>query len=279
MDLLLYLISCVNAVANLLGKYVLGFIVFLPGWLSITIISAVTGVVLLILFKYTSNQTAIGKVRNGIKANLLAIKLFKDSIAVTLQSEMRVFAGAGLLLFHAIVPMLVMMVPMSLLLVQMGLWYQYRPLEVGEETLVVMKLASKETPLKNVKIESLSAAKIIAGPVRVPSKNEVYWKIKASDNGNHTITFNVANKQIEKQLAVSEGFMRISPKRPSQHWSDVLLNPVEKPLASDLDVESISIDYPKRISKISGADWWVVYFFAASMVFAFIFKPLLKVNI
>jgi len=36
--------------------------------------------------------------------------------------------------------MLVMIVPISLLLAQMGLWYQSRPLSPGEETVVTVKL-------------------------------------------------------------------------------------------------------------------------------------------
>ena len=73
------IISWLNILMNFLGKVLLSFIAFLPGWLSNTIISAVVGVLLLIIFKYTSNQKAIGKVLDNIKANLLGMKLFKDN--------------------------------------------------------------------------------------------------------------------------------------------------------------------------------------------------------
>ena len=111
MDFFAQIITWINVLTNTLGRFVLAPVGFLPGWLSNTIISAVTGIALLIIFKYTSNQNAIGKVRDGIKANLLALWLFKDSIIVTLQSQGRVFKGAFLLLFHALRPMLVMIIP------------------------------------------------------------------------------------------------------------------------------------------------------------------------
>jgi len=102
------IISWVNVLTNAFGRFFLSPIAVLPGWLSNAIISAVTGVCLLVIFKYTSNQNAIGKIRDNIKANLLALKLFRDSISVTLHAEVRIFKGALLLLVHAIPPMLVM---------------------------------------------------------------------------------------------------------------------------------------------------------------------------
>ena len=274
------IIAWVNVPINALGQLLLSWIGEVPGWVSNTAISAVIAVVLLVIFKYTSNQRAIGRVRDNIKANMLALKLYKDSISVTLQVQGRIFAGAGMLLFHGIRPMLVMIVPISLLLGQMGLWYQSRPLAIGEETLISMQLnGTGNSPLPEVSLESTPAAEVVLGPVRVSSKREVFWKIRASDNGYHHLVFKLGRQQFEKQLAVGTGFMRVSAKRPGWHWTDILLHPAEKPFARNCDVQSISIDYPDRPSWTSGTDWWVGYFFVVSMVFALAFKPFLKVRI
>ena len=101
----------------------------LPGWLSATVVAAVTGVLLLAVFKYTSNQRAIKRVRNDINANLLALKLFKDSAGWRFGRRGASCCGAGRLFVLAVVPMLVMAVPVTLLLGQLALWYQARPLQ------------------------------------------------------------------------------------------------------------------------------------------------------
>ena len=280
MNFVAQIIVWINVLTNALAKVLLAPIAHLPGWLSNTIISAVVGVLLLIIFKYTSNQKAIEKVRDSIKANLLALKLYKDSIAVTLKAQGKVFQGAFLLLFHAIRPMLVMIVPVSLILAQMGLWYQFRPLNVGEQTLVIMELnGDANSPWPVVKLDTNIAAEITIQQTKVLSKRQVYWKIKALEEGYQKITFLVDDQHIEKQFAAGDGFMKISPKKPAWNWAEILLYPTEKPFAPDSAVKSISILYPERISKTSGADWWIVYFFIASMVFALIFKPFLKVKI
>ena len=51
--------------------------------------------------------------------------------------------GAFRLFVLALVPMLVMIVPVLLLLGQLSLWYQPRPLRVGEEAVVALKLSGE----------------------------------------------------------------------------------------------------------------------------------------
>jgi hypothetical protein len=252
----------------------------LPGWLSNTIISAVTGFFLLVIFKYTSKQRAIGRIRDDIKANLLALKLFKDSISVTLHAEARVFKGAFLLLFHAIPPMLVMIFPISLLLAQMSLWYQSRPLLPGEIAVITVKLNDNvEGNWPTVNIEPTSAVEVTVGPVRILSRREICWEIKALENGKQLITLDVNRQQIKKELAIGNGFMRVSSTRPALNWANILMNPAEKPFAPDSIVQSVTIDYPDRLSRTSGADWWLIYFFTTSMLFALVLRPFVKVRI
>lgn len=269
----------INVPANIAGNFLLAPVEVLPGWLSNTIISAVAGVVLLAVFKFVSDQTAIGRVSDRIKANLLSLKLFKDSMTVTLQSQGRIFKGALLLLVHSARPMLVMIVPVCLLLGQMGLWYQARPLRPGEEAVVAIKLNRNGTSTwPKIRMESMPAAEVLLGPVRVVSKGEVYFKIKARQKGYHHLIFQVGDRKIEKEVAIGDGFMRVSVERPGPHWADILLHPGEKPFHSGSIVQSISIGYPDRLSRTSGTDWWIIYFFAVSLIFALLFKPVIGVR-
>ncbi|HVU89622.1 MAG TPA: hypothetical protein VHD36_19995, partial [Pirellulales bacterium] len=72
--------------------------------------------------------------------------------------------------------------------------------------------------------------------------------------------------------------MRVSSLRPDRSLSDVLLYPAEEPFDRNSAIQSIAIDYPTRSSWTSGADTWVVYWFAVSMVFGFAFRRVFNVN-
>lgn len=280
MDFLADIVNWLNVPMNALGKFIGLFITNLPGWLSNTIISAIVGVILLIIFKYTSNQKAIEKVRAGIKANMLALKLFKDSMLVTLKSQGGLFKGAFSLLFHAIRPMLIMIIPVSFILGQMGLWYQHRPLKIGEKAIITMQLSDTNKPtLPEVTIQNIPNAKVTTDPVHLLSKNQIWWEIQAVQDGTHYIDFKIDDKIIKKELTIGIGFARLSPVKPQRNFSDMILHPKEKPFGKDSLVQSISITYPDRDSFTCGTNWWIAYFFIASMIFAFIFKPLLKVKI
>jgi uncharacterized membrane protein (DUF106 family) len=278
MDVLAQLVVWLNTIANALGEWLLLPIGVLPGWLSATIVAAITGVLMLIAFKYTSHQRAIKRVRDDIDANLLTLKLFKDSASVALQAQGRLLVGAGWLFLLALVPMAVLFVPMLLILGQLALWYQQRPLRVGEEAVVTMKL-NGDAAFPEVSLRPTDAVETTVGPVRVPSKREVCWNIKARESGYHRLTFQVDGQTIDKELAVGDGFMRVSVRRPGWDLLEVLENPCEQPFRPGSAVQSIEITYPERSSWTSGTTWWMVYWFGASLIAGFCCRRALKVNV
>jgi hypothetical protein len=284
MDVFPQLVVWLNASSNAVGDLALAPIAWLPGWLSATLIAAVTGIVLLVVFKYTSNQQAIKRTRNEINANLLALWLFQESAAVVVQAQERILLGAARLFVLALVPILVMAIPVTLILGQLSLWYQQQPLAVENDvengTIVTMTLnGNDDVPLPEVSLQPSEAFETVGGPVRIASKREIWWKIIAREKGIHQLHFRVGDKSVDKELAVGDGFMRVSVQRPGWRCTDALRHPWEKPFAPDFPVRSIEIDYPKRSSWTSGTDWWLVYWFAMSMMVGFCFRRVLNVNI
>jgi hypothetical protein len=252
----------------------------LPGWLSATLVAAATGVLLLVIFKYTSNQHAIKRVRDDINANLLALKLFKDSTKVAIVSQGRVFSGALKLMVLALVPILVMALPVCLVLAQLSLWYQLRPLPVGEEAVITLSLnKSQESSWPSVSLAPSPAVEVVTGPVRVLSKREVCWDVKGVQGGIHRLDFQVGDQAVGKELAIGDGFMPVSKVRPGWYWEDILFNPREPAFRPDSPVQAIEIDYPHRSSWTSGTDYWVIYWFVVSMIAALCFRRALNVNV
>jgi hypothetical protein len=279
MHVLTQVVVWLNAVANALGTILLAPTAVLPGWLSATLAAAATGILLLIVFKYTSHQQAIRAVRSDIKANLLALRLFKDSPLVAVKAQGAILLGAGRLLVLALVPMLVMLVPVCLILGQLGLWYQVRPMHKGEETVITLRLSGDDdAEWPEVYLQSNAAAEVTVGPVRAQSKREICWNIKARKDGYHRLNFQVGGQTVEKDFAVGNGLMRVSARRPEWSWEEVLRHPAESPFGPDSPVRSIEVDYPSRPSWTSGTDWWVAYWFVVSMVAALCFRRSLNVH-
>jgi hypothetical protein len=306
-DFLGNVVVLLNSGANALGSLALAAIAVMPGWLSATLIAVVTGILLLVAFKYTSNQRALKAVRADMKAQLLALKLFKDSTRVVFRAQGRILWCALKSLVLAVVPLLVVAVPVLLFLGQLALWYQARPLQVGKDEVgITLKLGGgnqyaastvglaapplETAPLSSalalivgtvpeVRLDHSDAIKVTEGPFRVVSKREVDWNIAAQENGYHHLVFRINGMPVDKELAVGDGFMRVSTQRPGWDWWEALLNPAEPPFRPDSPVESIKIKYPERSSWTSGTDWWFYYWLVVSMIAALCFRRLLNVHL
>jgi hypothetical protein len=280
MSALTQLIAWLNSLANAVGEVVFAPIATLSGWLSATLVAVATGMVMLVAFKYTSNQTAIKRVRAGIKANTLALKLFKDSALTALRAQQGMLIGAFWLLIYAVVPIVVMTVPVILILSQLALWYQSRPLHSNEDTVITVKLRESTDPaLPEVHLEPNPGLEFNTGPVRILSQNEVCWDVRAKEMGYHRLQFRVGDQVFSKDFAVGAGMMRVSVLRPAWSAKDVLFHPYESPFRADSPVQSIEIKYPSRDTWIDGTNTWVWYWLIVSMVVAFCFKGVFKVNI
>jgi uncharacterized membrane protein (DUF106 family) len=274
------LVIWLNTAANAVGGILLSPIGLLPGWLSATLVSAVTGVVLLVAFKYTSNQRAMKRTRDDVNAHLLALKLFKDSATVAFRAQGRILWGALRLMALSVAPLLIMALPVVMVLAQLALWYQFRPLRVGEDAVVTLQLNGEPaSPMPAVRLRPTDAVETAVGPVRVLSRREVCWNLTARQGGYHRLVFEVNGQPVEKELAVGDGFMRVSTERPGWSWSDALLHPAERPFGPDSPVQSIAIDYPRHSSWTGITDWWVYYWFIVSTVAALCFRRVLNVNV
>jgi hypothetical protein len=280
MDALTRVVVWLNVAANAVGERLLAPVALVPGWLSATLIAAVTGVLLLVVFKYTSNQRAIKRVRADIDANLLALKLFKESARVTIGAQGRLLVGAGRLLVLGLLPTAVMALPVALALGQLSLWYQQRPLRIGEEAVVTLALnGDASAPLPEVTLKPSDAVETTVGPVRVLSKREVCWNVKAREAGYHRLAFQVGGETVEKDLAVGDGYMRVSARRPAWACTEALEYPAEGPFPPGSPVRSIDVTYPPRPSWVSGTDHWLIFWFAVSLAAAFCFRRVIGVNV
>ena len=69
----------------------------------------IMGIGALLVYKYTSNQGAIARVKRQISMHLLEIRLFRDDIAQVLTSTLKIIAKNVIYIAHNLTPMAVML--------------------------------------------------------------------------------------------------------------------------------------------------------------------------
>jgi hypothetical protein len=252
----------------------------LPDWLAMSLIAAVSGILMLLIFKQTSRQQQIQRIRNRITAHLLGLSLFQDHLSVSLRAQFGLLCAAGQLFLQALWPMAVMLVPTLLLLGQLSLWCQARPLRIGERAIVTLEVRTPASELLDqLTLDSAASYRLSAGPVRVPSQQKICWEIEALQPGLSQLVINHQTERFTKELAIGNDWLPVSLERPDWDWSSVLLHPREQPFSNESPVASISVSYPPRYSWTAGTNTWLWYWFGASMVFGYLARPWLKVAI
>jgi hypothetical protein len=234
--------------------------------------SAVAGVVMTLVFGKTSNQQALRWAADQTRAELLAIKLFKDDLGVTFRCQLQLFKATFWRLVYSLVPMLVMAVPFTLVLTQLALRYEHRPLMPGESSLVEMRLSADAWPrYKDIAVEVPAGVVAETEALRDASDHSLCWRIHPHVGRPATLRWRLGERIVTKQLAAADRqsqLLRVSTRRPGAGVVDRLLHPAEPGFSAAGPVRSITVDYPPRQTPLLGLNlpWWATFLIVSILV-------------
>ena len=252
-----------------------------PLW-SLTFMSLLVGILMLVIFRYTSNQEAIRNTKNKIRAYIFELRLFKDELGIVISAQKKIFMYNMKYMSYALKPMLFMIVPLALILIQLEGWYGFKPLIPEELAVVSLKLSQGNAEIMNtITMNAEPGLEIDSPALRIPGEKEINWRIRAKEFGSHNLTFNVDDYSFNKEVVVSDkGLKRITPASFKSGFWNFVLNPGEKAIPDNPYVEEITVSYP--LNSIKVYKWglhWLVVIFVLSIVFGFALKGLFKVEI
>jgi hypothetical protein len=272
----------VNLLMN--GLFAFFFLPFhtLDPWVGMIFISLLTGLLMLFIFRWTSNQAGIRQVKDKIKAHLLELRLFKDSMDVTLRAQGQILRANLRYIAYSTKPMLVMIVPLLLILAQLNAWFGYRALDVGEAALLKVKLEAGMDPLElEWKLETSPGVAVETPPLRIEQEREIDWRIRARSAGEFKVILKMGEQSASKKVVVAgPPLARVSPLRVKRSLWREFFNPGEKPLPASFPVESIEVIYAARRLNVLGVRLhWLIAYFGLSIIFGFALKRPFKVEI
>ncbi len=243
---------------------------WLPPEVGLTVFSVFLGLVVMLIFKTTSNPARILRVRNRALARILEMWLYRDDPWVSLGSFGRVFRDNTRYLGVMTLPLLASLLPALLLLAQAYDWFDARPLHPGETALVVARLkpdapadAMRRLEL-SVRVQGFSdgyrassfipaasggtCVQIDSPPVRTPALGEIAWRVRAyaSPADHAVLALTDADGSIcgEKFVQAGNGLARVSRCRVTG-LLDWLLHPGEPRLSTNQPFTRIEVLYPE----------------------------------
>ena len=251
-----------------------------PVW-GMLFVSFVTGIVMLLIFKATSDQAGIKTAKKKVRGHFLAIRLYRDDLGLMFGTIKNLFISNFLYLKKAFRPMLFLILPVGIILIHIAGRYEKRPLQVGETTVLSLKLNDNTgwEQLKKVEIDVPEGLKLETPPVRIAQLREISWRIRVEEQGEYWVTFRLADDVVKKKIMATEKLLPLDSKVTQSSFSTLLSNTDESSLPKSGPFLVIEMSYPKRDFDMLGFELhWLLSFFLLSLISGFAFKRFLRVE-
>jgi hypothetical protein len=252
---------------------------------SLAALALATAVVMLLVFKKTSNQARLAEVKRRIHACLFEIRLFGDDLRAIMRAQGEILRHNLTYLKLSITPMIWMVVPLALVVGQLHFRYGYRALKPGERAVVKVVLAgdasrqAQERPA--IALEAPSGLRVETPAVWIPSRGELAWRLRADRAGDYDLSVVMPDGEaLHKNVRVSNRLVRVSPRRVAPSFMNESIYPAERPLPAGAGLDAIAVDYPDREIDVLGFGMhWMIPYFALSFLGVFALRNRFKVTI
>jgi hypothetical protein len=256
--------------------------------LSLILVSGLFGILALLVFKQISWQKGIKRVKDRMKGDMIAIRIYQDDLGVVGGSVIRIVLRNFQYLSLNLLPILPLMAPVVLVMAQLVVRYAYAPLPVrdpaaamqpGEGTMLSIELVrGREADVEGMTVHLPPGLKAVSPLVRNAADGFACQEVIAVEPGEWEIELLFADgSRAIKRIVTGDRPARVmQPERVAGFWSSWLF-PAEDRFARGGPVKRVRFEYPDRDLRFlpDGEFWIVVIFLVASMAFgAVILKPL-----
>jgi hypothetical protein len=244
----------------------------LPPFFGIFLLSLLTSLFVLVVYRAVSNPKKVKDTKNKIKAHILAIRLYRDFWKTIVSSFFKSLYYTGKYFVLNLFPLLLVLPLMFLLFVQMDIRYGMRPFNPGE-TITVKARFSNDINAVNTELKPSLSFQATMNPVYVNALREVDWKLKAGTRGSTAVEVTVDGETVAKDLVIGDRLLALSNKKMSASSIAHFIYPAEKLLEPRTNLKFVSIQYPARsINFLGFKTHWLVYYLILTMIIALALK-------
>jgi hypothetical protein len=259
----------------------------LPAFVGVLLWSVPVGVFALWVFGKTSNQERIAEVKRHIFAGLFEIRLFNDDLRAIMRAQWEILGHVLRYQGLALKPMIFILPPLVLVMVQLHQYYGFRGLEPGEQALMTVQLdpaAVSDGRRPGISLDAPDGLQVLTGPIWIPSLAQISWQLEVEATGDYDLVIAVDGETVHKSLRATDRVLRLSPERPPRTFMDQLEWPSEPPFEAGSVVRSITLGYPEGAIGILGWEFrwsfaWMVVFFVLTMVIAVVLRKPMGVEL
>ena len=158
-------------------------------WVSLLPLSILFTVFALYVFKWTSNQAALDRVKRRIHAGIFEIRLWNDDLRSIARSQVDIVGQVVKQLALTLVPLLWMLIPFAIIIPQLQFRYGYSGLAPGQSALLEVTMRAEgesgttpdpKRPKPELRLEAPAGVEVQTEGLWIPLENEMIWRVAAS---------------------------------------------------------------------------------------------------
>ena len=246
---------------------------------SLVPLSVAVGLLMLWVFKISSNQKGIERAKKKMQAYLLELRLYGDDPALIFRTQWNLLASNMRYLGLMFKPALILTVPMVLLLVHMDAIYGIAPLQSGETAIVTVQAAGRLAATAAApRLEAPDFLAIDTPAVRAFSEGQFSWRIRDVGDGEGQLQFEWDGRKWTKDIVSGPVLGYASHMRTASFWETFLYAGEDRLVTPD--ISWVSISYPA--AEIETGSWrihWLIWFLVISILAAYALKGVFGVNV
>jgi hypothetical protein len=252
----------------------------LPPVVALVVVSALSGLLMLWVFAKFGDQDRIRRTKERIRGRLLGVRLYQHDVRIVLGLQASILRGILSYFRTSLVPMLILLLPLALILIQLNRHFAYRPLAVGQTTVLTVHTdGGSEGDQPEILPRPSDGVTVETRALREPGRGRISWRVRVDGPGTPTLRIASGDREYTKELVAGVDWAPASPLR-TRRWIDQLLYPGEAPLPRAGPIAAIEVVYPHQSIPVLGWDpHWIVHFLVVSLATVLLLKRFFGVEV
>jgi len=251
-----------------------------PVW-AVIFISFLSGIYILIVFKFFTNQEQLKTTKKKIAGHILELRIFNFDLIVILKILKSIVVTNFKYIRLNALSFIIVAIPLIIVSIQLHMRFNYRAFKIGETASLCVKFkGTTNLKDKNIVLRVPEGIGVETPAIKIDLLNEINWRIKCEREGEFDLMIGIDSQEFKKRLSVNREHILPETYLSSSNAWFFFLNPGAKPLQKEIEASSVSIKYPHYSIVLLGISFnCLVLYFIFSVVFVYLIKIKFKVVI
>lgn len=252
----------------------IGALYTLPGWLALTIISAISGAVALGVVGKILPPGRLEHARERMLAALYELRLYFDSPPRVIAAQGRVIGWSLAYTAWITLPMLALALPFGLVFLHLEARHGLEPLPT-HEPIIVRAVPAEGCDGRDLEIAPAEGVEIVTPPLFDATERVVYQSVALHGERAHTIEWTGCGGEVTKRLDTARDGS-VSPTR-ARGLALLWVMTDEAALPSGSPVDQIWVEHPANEDQRwlgLPMPWWLYWLIAMTIVAVALQKPM-----